>query len=337
MVPRTSAEALRPEWLGSALASVTGGERIDAVNVVEVIRTVATKIRFTIEFAGRTEALCLKGLLDDDRLRARGGSSTLTEADFYDTIKGKLSVRTPELVTTVVDRSEPVAVVIMRDVIGQGGRFCSALEAFTVDEAAQSLEQLARLHADGGQPDRIPWIERKVAMLVGFREPAHLQSLLDGPRSEGLPRSVADAARLERAVQLLDERDRATPDFLIHGDAHAGNSFRTADGPGLIDWQTLQRGGWAIDVAYHIGAVLPEALAAANDRDLLEHYLATMRGFGAAVPDGEMAWRQYREAAVYGYFMWAVTTSVDPSITDIFVQRLGAQVARHDSFGLLGL
>ncbi|MFC6435459.1 hypothetical protein ACFQAQ_09885 [Novosphingobium resinovorum] len=30
---------------------------------------------------------------------------------------------------------------------------------------------------------------------------------------------------------------------MIHGDAHAGNVFRTPEGMGVIDWQLLQRGG----------------------------------------------------------------------------------------------
>ncbi|MFD2135687.1 phosphotransferase [Novosphingobium resinovorum] len=29
---------------------------------------------------------------------------------------------------------------------------------------------------------------------------------------------------------------------MIHGDAHAGNVFRTPEGMGVIDWQLLQRG-----------------------------------------------------------------------------------------------
>ena len=56
-------------------------------------------------------------------------------------------------------------------------------------------------------------------------------------------------------------KSEARPQFLVHGDAHAGNIFRTDRGSGLIDWQVLQRGTWAIDVAYHLCAVLPVDLA----------------------------------------------------------------------------
>jgi hypothetical protein len=62
-----------------------------------------------------------------------------------------------------------------------------------------------------------------------------------------------------------------------------------------------------------------------------------MRSLGQAMPDSEEAWRQYREAPVYGYYLWSMTRRVDPPIIVLFVQRLGAAVARHGSHALLGL
>jgi aminoglycoside phosphotransferase (APT) family kinase protein len=38
--------------------------------------------------------------------------------------------------------------------------------------------------------------------------------------------------------------DAQGPQYFIHGDCHAGNIYRMAEGTGLIDWQLLQRGGW---------------------------------------------------------------------------------------------
>ena len=116
-----------------------------------------------------------------------------------------------------------------------------------------------------------------------------------------------------------------------------GNIFRTAQGAGLIDWQVLQRGGWAVDVAYHFCAVLPVELAEREERRLLGEYLGWMRGAGFVMPDEEEAWLQYREAVVYGYFMWGITRRVDPPIIVQFTDRLGRAVMRHDSFALLGV
>lgn len=138
-------------------------------------------------------------------------------------------------------------------------------------------------------------------------------------------------------MKVLAARDAERPQFLVHGDSHAGNNFRTNQGPGLIDWQLLQSGGWALDVAYHLAAVLPVEIAESDERRLLNDYLATMRGLGCPMPDEEEAWFQYREALIYGYYLWAITRRVDPPIINMFVNRLGLAVSRHDSHGLLGV
>ena len=185
--------------------------------------------------------------------------------------------------------------------------------------------------------DTAPWITPRLAQMVErpIVPEATLQDLLDGPRGEGLLASTRDAARLMRGVAALAVRDAARPAFLVHGDAHAGNIYRTAEGPGLIDWQLIQRGGWALDVAYHLAAVLPVDVAAQEERRLLTGYLTEARALGCGLPDAEEAWRQYREALVYGLYLWGVTRRVEPEIIDLFVGRLGAAVERNGSFTLL--
>jgi aminoglycoside/choline kinase family phosphotransferase len=283
-------------------------------------------------------ALCLKGLLDADPMTARGGPTMVKEADFYGKVAPHVAVRVPELVTAVVDRDARRAVVIMRDLIADGAAFCSALDPFTADEAAASVEQIAALHAGHGLLTDRPWITRRIDdfATAPHLSAADLQALLDDPRGDPLPAQTRDATRLLAALKPLAARDATRPQFLVHGDAHAGNVFRTAQGTGLIDWQLLQQGGWALDLAYHINAVLPVELAEHEERRVLNHYLGLMRAQGAAMPDDEQAWREYREAAVYGYYLWAITRRVDPPIIREFTKRLGLAVTRHDSFALLG-
>jgi aminoglycoside phosphotransferase (APT) family kinase protein len=340
-VPATQARALDPEWLTKALAPVSGGAKVTGVEVVEVIRTMATKVRFAVTFAGSDarHSFCLKAFLDVDAATARGGSTTVKEADFYALIAPHIDVRVPDCIASIIDRGGEQGLIIMRDLIVDGAYFCSALEAFTAQQAAASLEQIARLHAGSPLLADAPWITRRVSELANMEHltAAALQQLMDGPRSVGMDADVLSAERLIAGMRALAMRDATRPQFLVHGDAHAGNIYRTADGPGLIDWQLLQRGGWALDVAYHIAAVLPVEVAEVEERALLDHYLGVMRGLGCAVPDRETAWQQYREAAIYGYYLWAITRKVDAPIINLFFNRLGSSVARHDSHGLLGI
>jgi hypothetical protein len=341
-IPRTLDAALDPRWLERVLADAFDGRRVIAVEQVELIRTVATKVRFTVTFEGLAEpvALCLKGLLDVDAATARGGPVTVLEGDFYEKLAPSIDVRVPDCIAAVVDRDAQQGIIVMRDLIADGARFCSALEAFSVDQAAASIEQIARLHAKGDLLGGRPWIERRIAKLAEAQYVTQpmLQEMLDGPRGTILRPEIRDAGRLIAGMRALSARDAERPQTLVHGDAHAGNIYRTADGcPGLIDWQLLQSGGWALDIAYHVAAVLDIAVAEREERRLLDHYLEVMRGLGATVPDRETAWSQYRESPVYGYYLWGITRRVDPAIIAIFVPRLGSAVTRHDSFGLLGV
>ena len=339
--PRTLDAALDPQWLGDALAAVGAGRRVVAVEQVELIRTVATKVRFTARFDGEdaAQAFCLKGLLDVDEMTARGGSTCVLEADFYSKVAPTLDVRVPVCVAAIADREAQQGVIIMRDLIAAGARFCSALEAFTADQAAASLGQLALLHAGSAFLKDAPWIKPRAAELarMTYITPETLQEMLDGPRGVNLTPQVRDASRLIAGMRALADRDETRRQFMIHGDAHAGNIFRTAQGTGLIDWQLLQRGGWALDVAYHLCAVLPVETAEAEERRLLGEYLEAMRGHGFDMPAEEDAWAQYREAVIYGYYLWAITRRVDPPIIEQFVDRLGKAVTRHESHALLGV
>lgn len=340
-VPATLDGVLDPAWLTKALASVSGGGAVTSVETVEVIKTVATKVRFAVTFEGSDErhGFCIKGLLDVDEMTARGGPTCVLEADFYCKVAPTVNVRVPECVAAVIDRKTEQAVIIMRDLIVGGAHFCSALEAFDADQAFASLRQLANLHMGSGFLDSAPWIKPRAAELAraDYVSAEQLQQLMDGPRKEGVPAGVLDAQKLIAGVKALADRDEARPQFMIHGDSHAGNNFRTDQGNGLIDWQLLQRGGWALDVAYHLCAVLPVELAETEERRLMGEYLAMMRAAGFDMPGEEDAWSQYREAVMYGYYLWSITKRVDPPIIKLFFNRLGNAAARHGSFALLGV
>lgn len=343
-VPRTLAEALDPSWLAQALEGVAEGAAITAVEEVQVIRTVATKARFAVTFEGQAakQSFCIKGLFDVDEATARGGPTCVLEADFYCRVAPTIpELNVPVCVSAIIDREAQQAAYIMRDLVVDGAELGSALEPFTADQAVLSLTELAKLHARSAFLDGADWIRPRASDLANmtYITTEMLQDLLDGPRGDNLTPQVRDAARLRDAMKALAARDGGRRQFMIHGDAHAGNTFRSGEGAdrrgGLIDWQLLQRGGWALDVAYHLNAVLPTQVAEVEERRLLREYLGRMRGLGQEMPEDEEAWAQYREAVLYGYYLWAITRRVDPPIIVQFTDRLGKAVMRHDSHALL--
>ncbi|MBV1917241.1 MAG: ecdysteroid 22-kinase family protein [Sphingomonadaceae bacterium] len=340
-VPASVEEALDPTWLSMALAAVSGGAAVTCVEQVEYIKTMATKIRFVVSFEGSQEqhAFCIKGLLDIDEGNKTLGTSCVAEADFFCKIAPRLQLRVPDCVSAVIDRDEQQAVIIMRDLVVEGKTFCNALDVFTADDAASALEQLSLLHRNSQILKDESWIGPRsieISRLAAFT-PEVLQRQLDDPRGDNLSAEVRSGANLVAAVRTLADRSEMRPQFMLHGDLHAGNIYRTTEGLGLIDWQVLQRGGWALDLAYHINAVLPTKIAEVEERRLLDEYLQRMRAAGIDMPDDETAWTQYREAVAYGLFMWGITRRVDPPIIVMATDRLGKAAMRHETFKLLGV
>lgn len=341
-VPVSLERALDPAWLTQALAPASGGDRVIAVELAEEIRTMASKLRIAIRFARqpeRAQHYCLKAFLDDGQNAGMGGAVTLREADFYQRIAPQLSMRTPPCAAVVIDREACRGLLLMTDLVAAGAHFCSALEPFTAEQAAQTLEQIARLHARGDLLQGQDWIPCRVETIAQrpHFSTGRLQALMHDERRGELDARTLDAALLLESMKLLAARNAQRPQTLLHGDCHAGNIYWTTEGPGFADWQLIQRGNWALDVAYHLAAVLPEELAAREERRLLDHYLDALRRHGGEPPAADAAWEDYRCAQVYGYYHWAITTRTDPAITSVAFRRLGAGVARHDSYRLLGL
>lgn len=339
-VPLSLQQALAPEWLAGALAPVSGGAAIHSVQLAEEIRGMASKLRIKVCFADapdRVHSFCLKAFLDaaDDG----GGITTIREARFYRELAPHTRMRVPDCANAIIDSDAQRGILILDDLIAEGARFCSAREAFSAEQTAQGLEQIAYLHVAAGLLATASWLPCRIEQLATTTRFTvdQMQPLLDDPRGDGLSTRTRSAALLFAGIRALALRNAARPQTLLHGDCHPNNLYWTGDGPGFADWQLVQRGNWALDVAYHIAAVLPIATAEREERALLDHYLDVRRASGGATPDRDTAWDDYRAAQVYGYFHWAITRRVAADVTREMTQRLGAGVTRHDTYRLLGL
>ncbi|SHN45277.1 phosphotransferase family protein [Cryptosporangium aurantiacum] len=327
LAPSDEAVVLSPTWLTSVL-----GETVADVVVTQRLETVATKTRFTVTYAsGGVAAFCAKGYFNPTLRRA----PTRTEADFYSLLAEKLPVRTPPCVHSAVDPDTGHALILMEDLVAAGAQFLDPLIGYRASDAAGTLDQLAQLHAaTWGSPNAA--FPPRLASLANVLPAERLQQQLDDGRAPDLPPSVRRADRLLAAVRAL-----AAPsgdECLVHGDLHTGNVYRLADGsPGLIDWQVVQYGRWALDVSYHLAAVLDPGERQRSERDLLDHYLDRLGSHGAAPPSREDAWHAYRASLPYGFYLWAITRAVDRPVIEHLTARLGQAVADHRSLDLLGV
>jgi hypothetical protein len=125
----------------------------------------------------------------------------------------------------------------------------------------------------------------------------------------------------------------ATPRCLLHGDAHVGNLYLDGAGdPCLLDWQLVQRGPWFVDVGYHIGCALAVEDRRAHEDELLEHYLRRVGVEGGEPPSLDDARAALGIGMVYGFFLWAITLKVHPTVIAAMLERLGTAVADHQAY-----
>ncbi|MBY8862327.1 ecdysteroid 22-kinase family protein [Nocardia sp. CA2R105] len=337
--PHDEQVVLSTEWLSSVLAQRYPDAIATYTEVTERLETVATKVRFRVGYARQTaapDALCAKGYFDPAHRRG-----TRAEADFYRLVAHDLPVRTPPCVYTGVDADTGHALILMHDLVEAGARFLDPLVGYSAEQAARTLDQLAALHAATWGASGAPLAAEfppRLASLARLMSTEQIQQLLDDGRAQGISLDVRRADRLVGAMAAMEASAATSPMCLVHGDLHAGNIYELADGsPGLIDWQVVQRGVWALDVGYHLATVLDPDELARVERDLLDHYLDRLAAYGAPPPGREHAWLMYRSYLPYGMFMWAITRAVDRPIIEHFTRRLSIAVDRHTSFDLLGV
>ena len=337
--PTSLDTVLSPEWMTRMLAPQWPDTTVRNVTVVEKIVTQATKVRLLLELDDDRpdvpRALCVKGILTTAQVPT---NASIVETMFYRDFAADQPVRVPDCIHAELNEAGDNGVIVMKDLIAGGAHFLTALEPFPRNDLAQVLSQLAALHArtwQGSSAYDRPWVPKFLQQISArpIIPGDQLQAMLDGPRGAHLGSATKDAGRLQQGLQALARRVEAAPGCLVHGDAHAGNIFRTADGEiGVVDWQILQKGHWAQDVAYHIAAVLDPAERRRTERDLLAFYLARLADLGGPHITADEAWANYRAAMIYGYYLWAITRKVEERITHEFVRRLGTAVEDLESF-----
>ncbi len=345
-VPDSLEQALSPRWLTAALQARFPGIDVRAVAPGPVVDRISTNARFVIECAGGVPdglpaALCVKGYFNEI---GRGAPYIgAPEAGFYRDLAATTGVRTLRSVYADVDPATRHGVVITEDVAAQGATFLDGNSPYSPDQTAQTLAEFARLHAaTWAEPGcaEADWLEPRLGRsLQVWGLPATVATIernFTGANGRGIPAEVRDASRLVDAYRDLAASTAAEmaarPWCVVHGDAHVGNVFCDAAGlPSLVDWQLVQRGMWYLDVGYHIASTLPVAQRRRHERDLLRHYLDALASHGVTPPQFEEAWRDLAVGMVHGFFLWGITTKVQPAVIATLLHRMGTAVADHDA------
>jgi hypothetical protein len=339
-VPDTLEELLSPAWLSSALDPRFPGIQVTAVIPGPVISRVSTNARFRIECAGGmpiglSPDLCGKGYFTEVGRAFRHVG--VSEACFYRDIAASTGIRTLRSVYAEFDPTTLDGVVITEDVVAQGATFLDARSDYTPEQAAESLEELAKLHAATWGDQALAgtaYLTPRLATFLERRGVDDIRGNFEGPIGSGVPEETRDPQRLADSLRILAaQTGSASPWSVIHGDAHVGNLYLDhSRRPSFVDWQLVQRGPWYLDVGYHIASALTIEDRRRTERDLVGHYLGRLAAGGIEVPSWDDAWLGVRRGIVYGFFLWGITLKVDPAVTSRLLERLGTAAADHDAF-----
>ncbi len=336
--PSTLDGILDRHWLGAALDDIGDEDSIVAIDIVDSSKTLAEKVRLSVTVEGpdghrRTRAYCVKAHLDGSFR-----NTLLSEARFYGELAPFVDVRTPRAYYTAVDETTEQAMIIMDDVVGNGGRFLNAHAPYSLDTVRGSLGQLAGLHASTWGVARtadLEWLAPRIRDMADLVPGEILQSLLDDGRGPDIGPELRDAANVVEAVRRTAAHDVTC---VIHGDTHSGNVYLDSAGrASWLDWQVVQHGNWATDISYHLATVLDVETRRAHEGDLLRHYLDELERRGIAPPPWESAWEQYTLSFSYGYFLWVITQISSRAVVLIHIPRLAAALTDHDTFRRLGV
>lgn len=342
--PAALQDVLSPAWLNSALGARFPGIRVTGVVPGPVVSRLSTNARFRIECAsglpdGLSPDLCAKGYFTDAGWPARRAG--VPEVAFYRNLAARSGVRTLRSVYADIDPETDHGMIITEDVVAQGATFLDATSEYTPELAAESLDQLARLHASSwGDPavGGADWLASRLHATLASRGLKEIRDNFESEIGAGVPAEVRDPERLVAAYRALVARaETESPWTVIHGDTHVGNLYRDGRGrPSFLDWQLVQRGPWYLDVGYHIASTLTVDDRRRNERDLTRHYLDRLRAAGVDAPSWDDAWLGVRRGIVHGFFLWGITLKVAPAMTSELQHRLGTAAADHGSFAALG-
>jgi hypothetical protein len=316
-LPRHLEDVTR-EWLERTLRQRHPELAIRALNIVQIVNGHTTKMRVELDLnaagiaLGIPARLCLKANWSEG---FDSGNICELEARFYRELRATLSIPAPRAYYASWDGTGQ-GLVVMEDLVADGGIFGHTTQHLGVDGVARVLENLAQLHGmlwDDPRLTALDWLPASMATPIDFDQLRILYGLVERnlakPEFAAIapPWLMADPQRFVRAFDALSsyERKQGPARCLLHGDAHIGNSYVRANGDWIwIDWQLVRKGRPWRDVCYFMIGALTIEERRRNERDLLAHYLECLSANATNTPLLEEFWQHYRHWALYGLTPW---------------------------------
>lgn len=337
-VPKTW-DDITPAWLTAALAGHHPGAVVGQVTVVARDDGTNRRARLGVTYASGSGPTTVFAKAADP---AHKEMIRMTSGMFHEprlfTCGVDLPLEHPVVYAALIDEDDYDFVMIMEDLTARGADPRDATRPLSVEQAASGVRGLGRMHGRF-------WGERVLdAPELNWLEPfLPWDGMQYAPLHEALRRLGGDAPvevlsltadRLIESIWKPYIRTLTTsPQTLLHGDPHIGNTYLLPDGElGFLDWQVARRGNWSLDLGYFLQGALTVEDRRASERDLLEQYRESLGLPADERPDADEIWLRYRASVAHGLAIWLCTASAGelwqrPDIAIALAQRYSAAYA----------
>jgi hypothetical protein len=339
---RRTAHDVDPAWLTTVLRD--GGllapeARVAGIEPIPVgTGQMADTVRFalTYEPVGAGPASIVGKFASQDEQSLNTGRimrAYEVEVRFYAEVAPRVDARVPRLLFAALDPAESWFTLLLEDLAHatQGDE----IEGCGADVAAAALGQLAALHAPCWEDPTLAatgWIDRAspegdefAAALVTGLFPGFLERY--GDRLDPGHRALLEAFVPRLRTWMSRERG---PRTIVHADFRLDNLLFTPDRPepAVVDFQTVNWGSAAYDLAYFVGGSLEPEVRRAAGEDLVAGYHEALVARGVADYPLETLRTDYRRES-FGGLLMAVGASMVVKQTERGDRMFVTNVRRH--------
>ena len=312
----TSWEEITGEWMTAALADHHPDVTVDGVTVQLRDDGTNRRARLALSYAqGSGPATVFAKAADPDHKELIRMTSGMFHEPRLFMSGADLALEHPIVYTAVIDESAYDFVMVMEDLAARGADLRDSLRPLTVEQAGSGVRALGRMHGRYWgqrvlQDPKLDWLEPFVAFdgLQYAPLPSALERLDGDTPPEVMSLSIDEL--VESVWKPYIRTLTTSPQTLLHGDAHIGNTYVTpGNDVGFLDWQMARRGNWSLDIGYFLQGALTTEDRRAHEGDLLEQYRDSL-----ALPTGESpsldeVWTRYRASVAHGLALWLCTAS----------------------------
>ena len=345
-VPK-SWDEITPAWMSTALAQHYPGATVQGVTLELVDDGTNRRARLGLTYsAGSGPATVFVKAADPDHKELiRMTSGMFHEPRLFNS-GVDLPLEHPAVYAALIDEADYDFMLVMEDLTERGADPRDATRPLTVEQAASGLRGLGRLHghywgervlrnpALGWLEPFVPWDGMQYAPL-----PAALERLGDDAPEEVMALTIDQL--IESIWKPYIRTLTTSPQTLLHGDPHIGNTYLTPDGEvGFLDWQVARRGNWSLDVGYFLQGAITTEDRRANEHALLAEYRDALALPPEEIPTMDEVWLRYRASVAHGLTLWLATASAGelwqrPDIAIALARRYSAAYADLDTASAL--